>query len=46
MSSTFDAEAYPSGNSIVITIPKTTCKIHDIKRGTKLKVTVQKINGK
>jgi len=46
MSSTFDAVVRKSGNSLVVTIPKTTTDLHQIKNGTVLRVNVQKREGK
>ena len=44
MSSTFDATARKSGNSLVVTIPYNVVKAHKIKDGTGLRVTVLKVN--
>ncbi len=41
MSSNFDATARRSGNSLVVTIPRTTTEAYGIKNGTILKVTIQ-----
>ena len=46
MSSTFDAVVRKSGNSLVVTIPKTTTDLHQIKNGTVLRVNVLKIGEK
>ena len=44
MSSTFDAVVRKSGNSLVVTIPKTTTDLHQIKNGTVLRVNVHLID--
>ena len=46
MSSTFDATVRRSGNSLVVTIPRTTIEAHKIKNGAILKVTVQLMGDK
>jgi len=44
MSSTFDVVVRKSGNSLVVTIPYNIAKAHQIKNGTALRVTVQKVD--
>ena len=43
MSSTFEAKAHKSGNSLVITIPYNTRKAREIEAGTPLQVTIRKL---
>jgi len=42
--STFPATARRSGNSLVVTIPYNVAKAYQIKDGTALNVTVQKVD--
>jgi len=44
MSSTFDAVVRKSGNSLVVTIPKATTDLHQIKNGVVLRVNIHLID--